>query len=581
MAESQIAQKVQELLNEEKWTRASLGAYSAANLKELDVIAQDALKEKVVDEVKALCDEHLAHTKTSIIALYLSGIFALIRQQIDDSAMVSLLDIFADNKKWSVVEFVCQRILDYGENRMALRRLADCYEADGRAEDMYAVWERLVRVDYEEADIVKALAEKREKESKADEAVDYYKKALQRYINKGLTTNVKEIWAKLVEYCPEDIDFFFYVQRKIAKQISEDKAAGLLLDLYRHYKDKEDWNTGLDILKVVIDYDEKNPSLRKDVIECYRGKYKDHSHIEDYIRLSNIAQSYRAIHEAMADFEKHIAFDAGNFVYHRTWNIGRIASITGDEIVIDFAKSRGHKMSLKMAIDSLTTLSKEHIWVLKAVWSKDKLREKVKSDPAWALRIIIKSFDNRADLKHIKSELVPSVLTPSEWNSWSGKAREALKTDSNFGNAADDIAHLHRARPAALLRGEGVQPVQGREELLRPRPVPARLPRVGRARLGVLHGDARLFHGLRALLPAGQRDRRRILPLPQGARGKVRAPQGSRHPRLRRALRADRGPCRRLRRHQGLRAPPGLPPPRQELRPRLGRCLRPALPLLP
>ncbi len=451
MAESQIAQKVQEMLNEEKWTRASLGAYSAANLKELDAIAQDALRDKAIDELKTLCDEHLAHTKTSIIALYLSGIFALMRQQIDDSAMVSLLDVFADNKKWSVVEFVCQRILDFGENRTALRRLAECYEADGRPDDMYLVWERLIRVDYEEADIVKALAEKREKEGKKDEAVDFYKKALHRFINKGLSTNVKEIWGKLVEACPEDIDFFLHVQRKIAKQISEDKAAGLLLDLYRHYKDKEDWNTALDILKVVIDYDDKNPSLRKDVIECYKGKYKDHSHLEDYIRLSNIAQSYRAMHEAMADFEKHIAFDAGNYVYHRTWNIGRIASIKGDDIVIDFAKSRGHKMSLKMAIDSLTTLSKEHIWVLKAVWSKDKLREKVKGEPAWALKIIIKSFDNRADLKHIKAELVPSVLTVSEWNSWSAKAREVLKTDATFGNATDDIAtFIVRDRPLSF-----------------------------------------------------------------------------------------------------------------------------------
>jgi len=451
MSESQIAEKIQEMLNEEKWTRASLGAYTAANLKELDALAQDAARDKALDEVKAICDEHLSHTKTSIIALYLSGIVSLMRQQIDDSAMVSLLDVFADNKKWGVVEFVCQRILDYGENRTALRRLAECYENDGRPEETFAVWERLVRVDYEEADIVKALAEKREKEGRTEEAIDFYKKALYRYINKGLSTNVKEIWNKLVEFCPQDIDFFFHVQRKIAKQISEDKAAGLLLDLYRHYKGIEDWNTALDILKIVIDYDEKNPSLRKDLVECYKGKYKEHSHLEDYIRLSNISQSYRAMHEAMADFEKHIAFDAGNFVYHRTWNIGRIASIKGDEIVIDFAKSRGHKMSLKMAIDSLTTLSKEHIWVLKAVWSKDKLREKVKGDPAWALRIIIKSFDNKADLKHIKSELVPSVLTASEWNSWSAKARDILKTDPIFGNATDDIStFIVRERPLSF-----------------------------------------------------------------------------------------------------------------------------------
>jgi transcription elongation factor GreA len=448
MSESQLATKVQEMLNEEKWTRAALGTYTVSNLKELDVLLEEANREKAVDEIKALCEEHLTHTKTSIVALYFTGVIGLMRQQIDDSAMVALIDLFADNKKWAVVEFVCQRMLDFGENRTALRRLADCYESDGRPDDMYAVWERLVRVDYEEADIVKAIAERKEKAGKEQEALDYFKKALYRYINKGQFASVKELWTKLVEACPGDIDFFLHVQRKIAKQISDDKAAVLLMDLYRHYKSTEDWVTALDILKVIIDYDDKNPALRKEVVECYKGKYAAHSHLEDYIRLSNIAQSYRSMHEAMADFEKHIAFDAGNFVFHRTWNVGRIASVQGDDIVIDFAKSRGHKMTLKMAIDSLTTLSKDHIWVLKAVWSKDKLREKIKGDIPWALRILIKSFDNRTDLKRIKNELVPAILTASEWNSWSAKAREILKTDSMFGNAPDAIAtYIVRDRP--------------------------------------------------------------------------------------------------------------------------------------
>lgn len=448
MSESPLATKVQEMLNEEKWTRAALGTYSVSNLKELDALLEEANREKVVEDIKELCEEHLTHTKTSIVALYFTGVIGLMRQQIDDSAMVALLDLFQDNKKWSVVEFVCQRMLDYGESKTALRRLADCYESDGRADDMYAVWERLVRVDYEEADLVKAIAERKEKEGKTEEALDYFKKALYRYINKGLFSAVKELWARLVDACPEDIDFFLHVQRKISKQISDDKAAILLLDLYKYYKGKEEWNTALDLLKVIIDYDDKNPALRKEVVECYKGKYAGHSHLDDYIRLSNITQSYRSMHEAMADFEKHIAFDAGNFVFHRTWNVGRIASVQSDEIVIDFAKSRGHKMTLKMAIDSLTTLSKEHIWVLKAVWSKDKLREKIKGDIPWALRILIKSFDNRTDLKKIKAELVPAILTASEWNSWSAKARDILKTDSMFGNASDAIAtYIVRDRP--------------------------------------------------------------------------------------------------------------------------------------
>ncbi len=448
MSDSPIAKKLQEVLNEEKWTRATLSGYTVNQIKELDALFHEAAREKILDEARELCDEHLAHSKNSIAALYLSGIIGLSRQQIDDSNMIALINIFADNRKWNIVEYVCNRILDYGENRNALLRLAECYENEDKTDDMYAAWERLVKVDYEEADIVKLIAERKEKAGDVEGAVEYYRKALHRYVGKGLFSNAKEIWGKLIEHAPGDIDFFFHVQKKIAKQISEDKAAALLGDLYKHYKTVADWDTALQILKTIIEYDEKNPQIRKEIVECFRSKHADHSHVEDYIRLSNLAQSYRNIHEAIADFEKHISFDVGNFVYHRTWNIGRIKSIKGDDIAVDFAKKRDHHMGLKMAVESLVTLKKDHIWVLKAIWTKEKLHEKIKKDIPWALKTIIRSFDNRCDIKKIKAELVPSVLTVSEWTGWSAKARDILKTDSGFGNAPESVGiFLVRDRP--------------------------------------------------------------------------------------------------------------------------------------
>jgi transcription elongation factor GreA len=451
MAETQLAAKVQEMLNEEKWTRTTLTNYTASSLKELDTLIAEAEASDGFDEIVALCEEHLSHTKTSVIALYIAGIAGLKKQPADESFLVQLLDLFAEVKRSNIVETLCLRILDFGENRIALSKLAECYADEDKPDERFAMLERLVKIDYEEADVVKLLAERKDKLGLREEAIEYYKKALLRYINKGLPTNVREIWLKLVDYAPEDIDYFIHVQKKIASLISPDKAAVLLMDLYTHYKSIQDWNTALDILKLVIDYDDKNPAIRKELIECYSGKYASHSRLADYLKYSNISQSYRSLHEAMDDFEKHIVFDVGNFVFHRTWNIGRIASVKGDEVTIDFAKSRGHKMSLKMAIDSLMPLAKDHIWVLKAIWPKDKLKDKVKSDPTWALKIIIKSFDNRADIKRIKAELVPAVLTSSEWNSWSTKAKEALKQDSSFGNAADDISiFIVRDRPLSF-----------------------------------------------------------------------------------------------------------------------------------
>ena len=449
MSESLI-KSVQDMLNEEKWTRATISNYSIGNFKELDTLIREAQQAKCVDEIKTVCDEHLAHTKNSIIALYLSGIIALSKQLLDDSALVNLVNIFIDNHKTPIVVHLCNRILEFGESKYALRTLADSYKEDNN-EALYEIWERLVKIDYEEADITKQLAEKYEKDGNAEAAVDYYKKALYRYINRKQANSVKEIWTHLVALIPQEIDFFYHVQRKISKIMGAARSAMLMQEVYVYYKQTADWNTAIDILKIILTYDDKDSWARKEIVECFRGKYAGHSQLDEYIKASNLNQGWRNVFEAIAEFEKHISFDAGNFVFHRSWGVGRISSVKNDEITIDFAKKRAHSMSLKMGVNALQTLSKDHIWVLKSIWKKDKLTAKVKDDPTWALKTIIKSYDNNCDLKHIKAELVPSVLTVNEWTSWSTKARNILKDDPSFGvNPTNIDVFVVRDRPISI-----------------------------------------------------------------------------------------------------------------------------------
>jgi transcription elongation factor GreA-like protein len=195
-------------------------------------------------------------------------------------------------------------------------------------------------------------------------------------------------------------------------------------------------------MKRVLTHAPTNQWARAEIVESFRNKFADHSNLEEYIQISNVAQNWRPVHEAIADFEKHIAFDTGNFVFHRSWGIGRIRMIDGDSITIDFAKKRGHTMSLKMAVNALDVLPKDHIWVLRAVWKKDKLHTLVKKNIEWALKTVIRSLGNAADMKKIKSELVPAILTQGEWSSWSTKARQILKTNPDFGTLTDKADHF-------------------------------------------------------------------------------------------------------------------------------------------
>ncbi|NLM00258.1 MAG: transcription elongation factor GreA [Treponema sp.] len=449
-----ILTSVQEMLNEEKWTRAAISNYSKNQFLELSDLIETICNENCIDEAKQICNEHLAHTKNSIIGLYLSGILSLKKRELDNSALVTLINIFQDNHKSQIVEYLCESILEEDSaNKFALRTLADCYREENNTK-IWDIYEEIVRLDFDEADIAKTIAEYNEKEGNSEKAIDYYKKALLRFVNNKSMNQIKEIWSKLVIAIPEEKDFFYLVQRKIAKTISEEKSALLMQELYIYYKDNQKWDTAIEILKLILSIDEKDNWARKEIVDCFRGKYADHSQLEEHIRISNLNQSWRNIFEAISDFEKHIAFDKKNFVFHRTWGVGIIRNVKGDELVINFGKRFGvREMSLKMAVSSLQPLEKNHIWVLKATKTKEVLVKKVKDDIAWALKTIIKSFNDKCDFKTIKAELVPAILTTGEWTSWSTKARRVLETNATFGVDPDDIT-LFTVRDNAITTEE-------------------------------------------------------------------------------------------------------------------------------
>ena len=437
---AELIQSIQDMLKEETWTRAAIGSYTENNLRELSALVTKAEEEKCTKEVYDICNEQLSHSKDSIIALYFCGIIDLKNNSLDYSSLETLVDIFQKNHKENVVTYLCKNILaDEPNNRFALRTLAASYEAENnpKAWDLY---ETLVKTDFTEADKAKLLAEHYESEGDQDKAVDYYKKAILRFIAANNYNACKEIWSKLVQYIPEEIDFFQMLRRKISKQMNEMKTTILMQELYTWYKDNKKWDIAIEILKQNLTVEPKDTWARKEIVDCFRGKYEGHSHLEDYIRSSNLTANYRNVFEAINDFEKHIAFDKGCFVFHRSWGVGIIRKLTNDTLTINFGKAAGIKeMKLSMAVTALKPLAKDHIWVLKATKQKAELAEKIKKDKVWALKTIIKSYDNLCDFKKIKAELVPGILTAGEWTSWNSAAKKILESDAQFGVSPTDI----------------------------------------------------------------------------------------------------------------------------------------------
>ncbi|MCK9547421.1 MAG: transcription elongation factor GreA [Sphaerochaeta sp.] len=441
------------LKKEEQWTRSTAAGYTLAAFETLDGYLE-SMDEDEQSEARALCDTHLSEReKNSIIAMYISGSIQLERRGGDDYLqLLTLIEIFVEAKKHEIVEMLCKKILNRSENKHALRLLASSYEATGRQDEKFALWQRLVKVDYEEVEIVRLLAVHAQEQKDLEGAASFYKKAIHRLIKRRDISTVRSVFHALLSLGVEKFGYFMGVVEQVASE-SQSTAVALLRELEGSFKD--DVDTLIEIQKQMLILDGDDTVARDSLVKSYKLKYKDHSRLKSCLDSSHLTSSFsRDIIYAIEDFETNIAFDRGTFVFQNSTNrIGRIRSIDENDVIVDFAgqtTKQGSRLSTNMAFKSLQALDRGHIWVLKSVLPRERLTEKIADDIPWTLMTVMKSFDGKINLKELKAELVPSILAARQWTSWLSKAKKELMTNPLFDLSANETdTYLLRSTPVS------------------------------------------------------------------------------------------------------------------------------------
>ncbi len=432
MENEKLLEKMNSLFKEELWGRIEPKDVGISKFKILDDLFNNLLGEDIFQEALAVCKSHLNEHPDSITAAYLIGLIGYQLDRMEDKFQLRrLIDLFLDYHKWAVVERIAEKILEYGENRIALKALATGLERLGRNKEAIPVWENLLKIDRFDAEVAKKLAFAIIDDD-PEKSIQYMKLSIEGFIKNGEYDEITDLWNKLVSVSWEDIQFFVRIERMLVEAKQRDLAAGLLKSLLHKYRDEENPDQSIEILKKILDYTPEDNSARRELIKFYEKKFGNHSQYQQFLKLSKLNNLKSPVRHAIDSFEKNIVFDKGNYAFHRSWGVGKIIDIDSDSLVINFRDKNEHKMSIQMALQSLMPIKHEHLYVMDYE-DPDTLRSIFKEDFIQFFEILIKSYNGEISVGDAKKELVPNFVDAKNWSKWWNRMRTDIRKDPRFG----------------------------------------------------------------------------------------------------------------------------------------------------
>jgi transcription elongation factor GreA len=444
--------KLTNLFNEEIYVRVDANSVPVTKFKILDDLIQFYKANDNLGEALKKIEDHFVDHPESISAKYMIGFIHLIQNRIEETShLKSLLEQFKANSKWTILEYVTDNILNFGEQRLALKYKAEALEKLNKKAEYKIVLEKLAKHDRKNPEIAKKYAMSILEEDK-EKAIFFLKQAAESFARSKDYEQLEEIWPILVQNNFEDIPFFEKIERILVSSREKSRVVILLYPLMDTYKQLEDFDRTISLLKKILEHEPLQQKARNDLIRIYKSKYVNHSLLDEFLKMSEIGNNKKSIKMCITNFERNIVFDTNNYVLHRNWGVGKIKSISSetDSIIVDFQSKKEHKLSIQMAITSLKPLKQDHIWV-KFYENKEEVVETFQTNVPNFISHLLISYDNIMTLSEIKAEITSKFIKIEDWSKWWNKSKLMLKKDPRIGfnpKKKDEIQY--RQKPISL-----------------------------------------------------------------------------------------------------------------------------------
>ena len=437
---SEALQKLENIFSEETFTRKPLLNYTTKYFFDLAAVINEINDTNDINAAIETAKLQLDKNSNHISALYANGLLHLKIQNYTDGSLDRLLGIFKNAKKWNIVEFIAQKILDeYYECDYALRYLANYYQNTNREAEALEIWERLIRFDVSNPELPEKIAHTKEMAGDINSAVHYYKIAFERNLLRERSNAESDI-KKVLQYEPDNYNYLLKHENALKALVDSNIMIDVWKIIFFYYLENNRYNEALKTIKNLLNYEQdivaqnnkKAKFFRHRLVDVYKALYPNHTLFEKIEEISSITNVNKKPKECIEIFEKYIQYDVDKYVIHRNFGVGKIKAIDINFLMIKFVSQEDvRKMTFDMAIQSLSTLPSDDINVYKA-YRLNEIKKIAEENPTELLTIILK-YKKTITTKDLKQELTsqPAVVVPeSSYTKWLETAKKSVRAST-------------------------------------------------------------------------------------------------------------------------------------------------------
>jgi transcription elongation factor GreA len=404
----------------------------------LEALAAEAGTEGALAWARDECAGRLRQGSASLGVEYLLAAVCALNGEIERASqtLLALGDKLAAAKAWEPLAAVADRALGLEETGAAARMLVKAHEGLAREPERIEALRRAWGVLPEDLDLGLLLAVRLGDVGELDERRALLAELTPRFAAEKRYAGLEEAALEFAEH--EYLDGLVKLLQTLptlvgqgafgeAKQLA-DIAQPRLVAAGRYGEVLEPLRKAA---MIAVTHGEKTAApFRPALVEALRqGPGRDLPDAAAVIAGSGLEDTERPLVEALERFDLLAALPPGRTVFHNSFGAGRILADDTVTVVIDFPKSRGHKMPYAAAKRSLTPVSEDDLRLL-LLADPGELQRLRGEQQAEVLVRALRAMGGRTDAQGLKVFLVGYGLVPApEWSGFLRKMKAAVEKD--------------------------------------------------------------------------------------------------------------------------------------------------------